>query len=121
MIDLAEVSCACGDYAEAENLLRIAVSVHQKMFGMSHRSTLDVSHSLADALRYQGKYKEACTLCESVLGHRRLYYGDQHPKTMQAVNNLANCYDGLGRQADATTLIFESSRQLTSSVAALST
>ena len=116
MLDLAEVHCAQGVYAQAEILLAAARGEYAKIFGMNHRSTLEVAHSLADVLRYQGKFEPARVLCEAVLEHRRLYYGEKHPNTMQAINNLAHCYDGLGMQDEATKLIFDNSKQLTTTV-----
>jgi tetratricopeptide (TPR) repeat protein len=95
---------ARGQYREAEPLLREALAVGEKRYGVDHPNTSYLLNNLAELYWNQGKYEEAEALYQRDLAIREKMLGLEHPDTAQTLNNLANLYADQGKYAEAESL-----------------
>jgi len=112
---LATVYDSLGQYKEAETLFSRALASREKLLELSLPETLqtvdhsaivylDILNNLANTCRYQGRYKEAETLCRQALAGRQKRLGPEHPDTLRTVSNPAIIRDLQGRHEEAETL-----------------
>lgn len=88
-------------YAEAEQVLYMALEIRKKVLGHTH---LDVGKSLShivDLMQMEGKYMEAEPLQLEILAIYEVNFGAEHPGVATIVLNLALFYHGLKRYNEA--------------------
>jgi MinD-like ATPase involved in chromosome partitioning or flagellar assembly/tetratricopeptide (TPR) repeat protein len=68
----------------------------QERFGSDDRQTLYLRSQLANVLRSQGRYAEACHLDSDIFARQREVLSDSHPHTLQTAWGLAADLRGLG-------------------------
>ena len=95
---------ARGQYREAEPLLREALAIGEKRYGVDHPDTSYLLNSLAVLYWYQGKYEEAESLYQRALAIKEKVFGPEHPSTATTLNNLAILYVGQGKYEEAEPL-----------------
>jgi tetratricopeptide (TPR) repeat protein len=93
-----------GQYAEAEPLLKTALSLRQRLLGEDHPSVATSYNNLAELYYYQGRYAEAEPLYQTALSLRQRLLGEDHPSVATSYNNLAGLYYYQGRYAEAEPL-----------------
>jgi serine/threonine protein kinase/tetratricopeptide (TPR) repeat protein len=90
-----------GQYAEAEQHLKRAVELQQRILGAGHSDTLATMSQLGMIYTSTGKNAEAEVLMSKVLLEQRRLFGDNDIRTVDAMNNLAIAASGLGRHTEA--------------------
>jgi tetratricopeptide (TPR) repeat protein len=93
-----------GHYAEAEPLLKRALSNREKTLGADHPGTATSLNNLAKLYDSQGKYAEAEPLYKRALTIREKAFGADDPDTATSLNNLAELYRAQGKYAEAEPL-----------------
>ena len=81
---------AGGDVAQAENLHRSALAVHEKQLGAEHPTTLATLTNLGNAMLLQGKFRDAEQIFRRVLAAREKGLPPDHPDIALSLNNVAN-------------------------------
>jgi tetratricopeptide (TPR) repeat protein len=79
-------------YQAAEPLLREALALGEKKYGVNHPNTSYLLHNLAALYQNQGKYEEAESLLQRALAIREEILGSEHPDSAQTLNSLAILY-----------------------------
>jgi non-specific serine/threonine protein kinase/serine/threonine-protein kinase len=102
---LGEVLYSLGKYAEAESLLRQALSQREAALGPDHLDTLATLVKLGLALENQDRYVDAEPLYARVLKTRELRLGPDDPATLAALNEVAMNLVKQGRSAEAEPLL----------------
>jgi tetratricopeptide (TPR) repeat protein len=90
---------------EAEPLLREALAIGEKRYGVDHPDTSELLHALAVLYRDQGKEEEAEPLLQRALAIRESTLGPEHPRTAQTLNSLAVLYRNQGKEEEAEPLL----------------
>lgn len=81
--------------------------------GPDHWQRLFLQSQLANVLRSQGRYEEACDLDQKVLARQRATLGDDHPHTLITAGGLSADLGALGRYQEALTMARETYDRLT--------
>jgi len=81
-----------GWYADAELLLKQALSIREQHMGAEHLDTATSLSSLAGLYAYQNRFPSAEHLVERALAIRKQHWGADHPETAKSMNNLATLY-----------------------------
>jgi hypothetical protein len=89
---LARTAYSPGDYHEAEELSRKALSGQRRLLDVNNRETLNSMNGLANIYTLEGKYAQAEELDSQTLALRRRVRGPESPETLQAMMNLADTY-----------------------------
>ncbi|HZI56572.1 MAG TPA: FxSxx-COOH system tetratricopeptide repeat protein, partial [Verrucomicrobiae bacterium] len=92
------------EYAQAELLLRRALSVSEKALGPEAPNIATSLNNLAILYTVQGRHAEAEPLHQRALAIREKVQGPEHPDTATNLNNLAELYKRQGRHAEAEPL-----------------
>jgi serine/threonine protein kinase/Tfp pilus assembly protein PilF len=108
--DLALVLKDQGKLAEAEALLRQALSIRRKLLGNEHKDVALCMNSLAHVLRSEGKLAEAETLHRQALAMQEKLEGKESLAAAFSLNNLALVLREQGKLAEAETCSRESLR-----------
>ena len=95
---------AKGQYAEAEQVARVALERGERVLGAEHPQTLTSLNNLAALYHTQGRYADAEPLDRRVLETSERVLGAEHPQTLTSLNNLAFLYDSQGRYGEAEPL-----------------
>jgi tetratricopeptide (TPR) repeat protein len=93
-----------GQYQAAEPLLRDALAVGEKKYGIDHPDTSYLLNNLALLYWNLGKHEEAEPLYLRDLAIREKMQGPEHPDTATTLNNLAILYRDQGKHEEAETL-----------------
>jgi tetratricopeptide (TPR) repeat protein len=93
-----------GQYEAAEPLLRDALSVGEKRYGVDHRNTYYLLGNLANLYSDQGKFEEAEPLYQRALAIDEKVYGQEHLEVATDLSSLANLYRDEGRYEEAEPL-----------------
>lgn len=93
-----------GHYADAEQLLRHALTIREQLLGPEHLDVAVSLYGLGAVLVSQGKYTEAEALCLRALELALKIYGSEHPTIATIFNNLALLYERQDRLIEATAL-----------------
>jgi tetratricopeptide (TPR) repeat protein len=91
-------------YAEAEPLLRKAMTICERVLGEDDSDTTTSYNNLALNLDDQGKYAEAEPLYRKALAIQEKVLGEDHPHTASSYNNLAANLNDQGKHAEAELL-----------------
>ncbi|KAJ4855360.1 tetratricopeptide repeat domain-containing protein [Trichoderma breve] len=91
--------------SKAEILLKQAIQGFEKTLGPKHKSTLNATNTLGNALRNQGRLNEAEAKYKQILQERELTLGPEHISTLETVSNLGVVYKEQGRLNDAEALL----------------
>ncbi len=81
-----------GKYAQAEQLLKPALAIFEKVFGLEDPHTVIILNNLATAYNEQARYAQAEQLSQRALAIAEKVLGPEHPDTASALNNLALLY-----------------------------
>ncbi len=76
-------------YAQAQPLLRHALSVRERTLGAEHPDTIAATNNLAVLFFNMGNYPEARPLYQQGLRVSREVFGSDHPMTLRVANNWA--------------------------------
>ncbi len=95
---------SAGFYAEAEPLLRRALSIAEKTLGPENLLTATNLNNLAGLCEWQGKYAEAEALHKRALAIREKALGPEHPGIVSSLENLAGLYVSQGKYGEAEPL-----------------
>lgn len=92
-----------GDYAAAEEQLRILVRDRERVLGDNHRDTWATRHKLVKVLVEQGGWKDAEPQLQRILLAEKLIHKDEpeHRDVITVWHTLARTVLGLGRGAEA--------------------
>jgi tetratricopeptide (TPR) repeat protein len=101
---IADTYLALSLWAAAQSHLERAVELRRRHLGEEHRMTHIAMHSLALALRQQGKYAEAESLHRKTLELCYRVLGEDHPDTAGTMSNLAFLLQSQGKLAEAEPL-----------------
>ena len=88
---LGQVHASLGNYDRAEEQLKSALSIQQRLLGTDAATLKTMSH-LADVLSSQKRTLEAHQLCLRTLELMRRSLGDEHPDTVNEFHQLAVIY-----------------------------
>jgi tetratricopeptide (TPR) repeat protein len=99
--NLAALSHAKGDDAEAEQLYRRALAIKQKALGSDHPDVAMTLNNLAVLFKSAGKYSEAEPLYQRALAIFEVALGPTHPKVITCRQNYARLLSEMQRQANA--------------------
>lgn len=102
--NLAGILRAQGQFDEAEELGRRALSGWERKLGSSHPRTLTSISNLAVLMHHQGKYNKAEELSRQALTGRERVLGTSHRSTLASLNNLALVLWRQGRCVEAEAL-----------------
>ena len=94
----ARVELALGETAHARELLERAISIEQRVLGMSSPRLAVTLDTLANVQHTAGNFDKALELSERALAIRELVYGPNHPEVATSLGNLATIY---GARLDA--------------------
>ena len=114
--DLAVTYLRQQRYAEAEPLLRRALSLGEALYGPDHPANLPAVSNLAGSLRQQGRPQDALPYYERARSSAHALNGAEHPQALSTDYNLANCLRDLGRTGEALVLhrsVLERAERLT--------
>jgi tetratricopeptide (TPR) repeat protein len=90
-----------GAYADAEQILREALTRISRDLADDHPTTANLLENLGLALRGQGKAAEALIYLERALEIERRFFGEMHPEVAQSLSNLGVTQRHLGRYVSA--------------------
>jgi tetratricopeptide (TPR) repeat protein len=90
-----------GEYASAEEFLRLSLDVREKMLGQEHPDTLTSVSQLGSVLESQGKYDAAEVLHRRALEGYEKVLGREHPHTLIGVSNLGSVLESQGKYDEA--------------------
>ena len=90
-----------GGYADAERILREALTGISRDLDDDHPTTANLLENLGLALRGQGKAAEALIYMERALEIERRFFGEMHPEVAQSLSNLGVTQRHLGRYVNA--------------------
>ncbi len=93
-----------GRFREAEQKMREALAIMNKVLGEEHPVTITACNNLASCLDHQGKHADALMLHRRALALSRMVLGEQHTNTAGSYSNLAGCLDNQGKHAQALPL-----------------
>ncbi len=96
-----------GQYAEAESLARIALSIHDE-FKDDQKGALVSMNNLGSFLLEQAKYSEAEPILRETVARRKEVYGPEHDEVAISLNQLANVHYRLGNYEESESLVRES-------------
>ncbi len=102
--NLAHVYRLQGKNAEAEPLLKRALSIREKVLGPEHARVATTLSNLASLYQAQGKHAEAEPIFKRVLTIRVKVLGPKHPKVALSLDNLALFYHAQGKYTKAEPL-----------------
>lgn len=88
-----------GDGVQAENLGTQAADIFKRVSGENHADTIECMGNLAEAYRYQSRYKEAEDLGAQTLEKCKTVLGEE--ATLRVMGNLALTYLGQNRWKEA--------------------
>jgi CHAT domain-containing protein/tetratricopeptide (TPR) repeat protein len=91
-------------YSPAEQKLREALAIWQKVLGEQHPVTATSYSKVAACLNSQGKHNEALPLHQKALAIRQKALGEQHPDTAKSYTNVAFCLGSQGKHTEALPL-----------------
>ena len=91
-------------YAEAEDSIRRALALRERVLGSEHPDVAASCNNLAALYRAQGRYEAAEPLYQRALALRERVLGPEHPNVAQSCNNLAALYEAQGRYEAAEPL-----------------
>lgn len=81
-----------GQYAEAESLLRLALTIRKRHLRTDDLAVAISLSNLAGLYFYQDKYQQATSLVEQALAIRQQRLGAEHPETIESLKHLALLY-----------------------------
>jgi len=90
-----------GDFKEAENEMRAALAVRERVLGPENPDTLGNRCNLAAVLYKEGRYAEAEKEDRAVLAIQERVLGPDAPGTLMSQDDLAYLLQETGRKADA--------------------
>jgi len=93
-----------GNFAEAEPLLRRALALDEKRFGLNHPNVATCLNNLAALLHDTNRLKEAEILYRRALAIDEQSFGSNDPKIATCLNNLALLLKASGRLREAEPL-----------------
>jgi tetratricopeptide (TPR) repeat protein len=93
-----------GQYQAAEPLLRDALVIGEKQYGVDHPDTSFLLGNLAILYQNQGKLEEAEPLYQRALAIDEKVYGQDHLEVATDLSSLANLYRDQGRYEEAEPL-----------------
>jgi tetratricopeptide (TPR) repeat protein len=86
-----------GQYQAAEPLLRDALSIGEKRYGVDHPNTSYLLSNLANLYRNQGKLEEAQQLYQRALAIREKMLGPEHPDTISVREDYTALLEEMGQ------------------------
>ncbi len=95
-------------YDEAEQYMRRALAIAERVLGPEDRNTLDVVNNLGLLLFVRGRIEDCEGFLRRALEGQRKIAGNEHQSTLDAMTNLATVLQSLGRYAEAEALARES-------------
>ncbi len=104
MNQIAGSLLSLGRSAEAEPLLKDALTGRRRVLGETHPETISSINNYAVVLESLGRLAEAEPLYKDALERYRRVRGDDHPDTITSINNYASVLRLLGRSAEAEPL-----------------
>lgn len=93
-----------GLHGPAEQHLRRALGIRQKVLGDEAPESLESMRKLAALLRMQGRFDEAQLIIGQTVETSRRVLGQNHPETIAALGETAQLREAQGRLADAAEL-----------------
>ena len=95
--NLGELASARHNFAEAETLLRKAMSIYEKALGPDHPLLSETISDLGALYRKQDRFDEADPLLRRALAIQEKALGPDHPMVAECLDNLALVALGRGR------------------------
>ncbi|HTK11951.1 MAG TPA: tetratricopeptide repeat protein, partial [Ktedonobacteraceae bacterium] len=89
------------DYAEADILLRRALTIWERTLGPTHDDVMAARYNLALLAEKLGNYTEATTLLNLTVMVSARTQGAGHPDTILSLSNLASVYAEQGKRPEA--------------------
>ncbi len=100
-------------YAEAEQVLREALTIRRKLLGDEHEHTIRTAVRLGELLHDAGELDEAEALLRKAVERSRVALGDGHRFVGIVRSDLGACMTALGRYDEAERELLEALRILT--------
>ena len=104
---LGTTEASLGNYSEAYNLHKRALSVRVEQLDFYHSLVSESLNYCADALQALGRGKEGVSLSMHAVRIRKHIFGPNHPAYAHALSVLASCYHCIGRSYDSLGLMKE--------------
>jgi tetratricopeptide (TPR) repeat protein len=101
---LGETYEALGIYSPAEEQVRTAATMRDRLLGDEHPDTLRSNRALAGLLRIRGKFAEAEALLRRTAETQRRVLGEEHRDTLTTMSELALALAGAGRLTEAESI-----------------
>lgn len=105
-------------YDNAEMSLKKGLEIREKILGLEHPDTYELTSNLASLNKDRGNYKQAEILFTKVLKMTSKEFGNEHPKVAMAMDKLATVYDDQGKYKKSTSMHLKSIAILKKTVAA---
>jgi tetratricopeptide (TPR) repeat protein len=96
---------ALAKFAEAEPLIRRALSIAEKSFGLEHSDVVTPLHNLANLLLVTNRLEEAEPMIRRALGITEKSYGPEHPRVVEHLINFALLLKATNRMEEAEPMI----------------
>ena len=90
-------------YAEAEPLLKQALTIRERILGVEHLDTATSRNNLGQIYRLLGEYRQAEPFLKRTLATREQVLGTEHPDTAFTLHDLGHLQYFLGEYEDAET------------------
>ena len=103
-VQTGELYVAQGRYAQAEELLKRAVTLRERVHGSGHPVVVTTMNYLSFIYRAQAKHNEAEAIARQALTTSEKVLGPDHPSVAQSLSALAAVYEAQGKYTDAETL-----------------
>ena len=101
LLNLGETLRDKGAYAEAEPLLRQALTMLRRVLNDRHPDVAQGAKYLALLLYQKGDYAEAEALYQTALSINLEQYGESHPRVQEVHTQLAELYEAWGKPDQA--------------------
>ncbi|MBI3064362.1 MAG: tetratricopeptide repeat protein, partial [Deltaproteobacteria bacterium] len=100
-VQTGELYVAQGRYAQAEQLVKRAVALREKVHGSGHPVVVTTMNYLSFIYRAQAKHNEAEVIARQALTTSEKVLGPDHPSVAQSLSALAAVYEAQGKYTDA--------------------
>ncbi|KAL7271330.1 hypothetical protein RUND412_005923 [Rhizina undulata] len=98
---ISEAYMRLGYYKEAEALHQMELSVHERINGKAHLSTMHSVYNMAVVFYRQGRYQEALEYFQRALAGYEKVLGKDHPSTLDTVDYVATVFQCQERYDEA--------------------
>lgn len=105
---LVQLYYILGEYAKAESLGTVAISISERVYGKDHLELAELYRNLAETYQEEKRFNEADSLYRRALAVLENHAGDVRHDIALILNNMGVFYHDWGRFAEAESLYYRS-------------